>query len=748
MKRKISVLLVLSMMVSMLSIFSINAYADPVDQAADPAVEQAAPAYSLEGFALADENDNLAFYINDANGFFALQNKKTGVVWYSNPLDWEQDTIAKEGNYNELSSQLVVTYRNASFDEITIYSSVDADIVSEHNGKEQIFTYIFNGESRNFEIPVSYKLENDYLNVEVKVKDIEENSDSRVTNITLLPMFGAGGLNDEGYALLPDGSGSLMEFNKTYQNLDRYIGYVYERDLTSSASESSYYDLTERIALPVFGIKKNDSAFVSVISTGAGSSSIRSFVSRMYSSYNTVCAQMIVRDTQSRKNAADMAGQGVYYSEDTPDSFTVRYYPLDAGKDSYIGMAEKYREYLIKEQGLTKLDNSSTIANSLNLNILSAVKVPKHFLGVPYMGVEALTTFDEVGTIIDDYKSKSVDKLAITLTGWESGGMDSSVSTSFDPDSKVGGKKGAQKLIEKATSENVILMFDANVQKFYGSSKDVKKFTHTAFDLAKTPVTIFPFSLSSYSSTVSDDFYQLIHPTYMVEFADKFTDDAIKNNIKNMSFMNAGLNPYAAYNDEDIVTRDRSADKMSTLFENVNNKTDGIVSTQGGNAYVLGNVSNIIQAPVYSSDLMIAQTTVPFYQIVLRGYVNLVSDPFNLSSEPTELELKCAETGMSPYFELMKAESTSFYNTSYSNYYACNFDDYFEISVDTYNRLKVIYDAVGTSTITNHEIISEFVRITTYENGAKVYVNYGENETTVNGVKIGARSYVVVGGAN
>lgn len=743
MKRKISILLVITIILSMLSV---NALADEATEVAADA--PAAEVYSLEGFSLADENSNLAFYINDANGFFALQNKKTGMVWYSNPLDWEQDTIAREGNREELTSQLVVTYRNASFDEITIYSSADADIVSEHNGKEQIFTYIFNGESRNFEIPISYKLEEDYLNVELKVEDIEENSDSRITNITLLPMFGAGGLNDQGYALLPDGSGSLMEFNVEYKNLDRYIGYVYERDLTSSASESTYNDLTERISLPVFGIKKNNDAFVSVISTGAGACSIRSFVSRMYSSYNTVCAQMIIRDTQTRRNAAEISGQGVYYSEDTPDSMVVRYYPLDAGKDSYIGMAEKYREYLIKEQGLSKLDNESTIANSLNVNILSSVKVPKHFLGVPYMGVSALTTFDEVGTIIDSYKSKSIDKLALTLSGWESGGLDSSTTTSFDPESKVGGKSGVQRLLEKADTEDVIVMFDANVQKFYGNSRDVKKFTHTAFDLSKTPVTIFPYSLSSYSTSVSDDFYQLIHPTYMVEFANEFTDDAIKNNVKNLSFMNAGLNPYAAYNDEDIVTRDVSAEKMRELFENVNNKTDGIVSTQGGNSYSLGNVDNIIEAPVYSSNLIIAQTSVPFYQIVLRGYVNLASEPFNLSSEPIELELKCAESGMSPYYQLMMAESTSFYNTSYSQYYACNFDDYFDISVETYNRLKVIYDAVGTSTITNHQIVSEFVRITTYENGAKVYVNYGETEATVDGVQIGARSYVVVGGAN
>ena len=38
------------------------------------------------------------------------------------------------------------------------------------------------------------------------------------------------------------------------------------------------------------------------------------------------------------------------------------------------------------------------------------------------------------------------------------------------------------------------------------------------------------------------------------------------------------------------------------------------------------------------------------------------------------------------------------------------------------------------------------VAATTYENGSVVYVNYGEDEYTVEGVTIPARSFVVEGG--
>ena len=116
---------------------------------------------------------------------------------------------------------------------------------------------------------------------------------------------------------------------------------------------------------------------------------------------------------------------------------------------------------------------------------------------------------------------------------------------------------------------------------------------------------------------------------------------------------------------------------MKELFKNVADKTDGIVSTRVGNSFVLGSVDNIVEAPVYSSSLIMAQTTVPFYQIALRGYVNMSAEAMNLSSEVSELELKCAESGLSLYYQLMDADSTAFQNTSFSDYYACSYDDYF-----------------------------------------------------------------------
>jgi len=699
----------------------------------------------LKSFALASENKNLAFYVNDITGFFAILNKKTNDIWYSNPLDWEKDQIAQATNREQLQSQLVVTYLNASYDILTI-PSTEAHIVSEHIGNKQIFTYVFNGATRNFSIPVCFELKEDYLDVSVLIEDIEENSDARITQITLLPFLACGGLKDNGYALVPDGSGSLMTFNKSVKNLSQYTGYIYNRDITASSDSASYVDLNETISLPVYGVHKNGAGVLAVLTEGDGTAAIKANVSRLFNSYNSIASHIIVRDTQTRRNSTGTTGAGVYYSGKTSGNMGLHIYPLAREDATYVGMAKRYRKYLVDEKVISPLESTSPVVNALNVELFCAVKSPTHFLGIPYVGVKKLTSFEDTKTIITDLKEKGIDKSVITLRGWNNGGLESTLTTKVSVDSKVGKTKDIKDLVAFAEQNGSNIVFDNDVQTFYYGTSQVKKFKHTAFSLSNTPVTIYPFSKSLNRSVMSGDFYNLIHPEFMVEFTDKIIDNSLKLGIKNFSFISAGSDPYAAYNKERMVTRDISTGYMKDLFANAKTKAEGgIVSTSVGNSFSLGGVNNIVEAPVFSSDLIMSQTSVPFYQIALRGYINLSATAMNLSSEVTELELKCAETASSLFYQLMYSESTAFENTSFTDFYACSYTDYAQIISDTYARMKKIYDAVGASTIENHEINGE-VRITTFSNGAKVYVNYGRKAATVNGVEIAKRSYTVVGG--
>jgi len=64
-----------------------------------------------------------------------------------------------------------------------------------------------------FTITLRYALEGNSLVVSVPFDRIAYNHSYPIVRLDVLPFFGAGGLDDEGYLLVPDGSGAIINFN-------------------------------------------------------------------------------------------------------------------------------------------------------------------------------------------------------------------------------------------------------------------------------------------------------------------------------------------------------------------------------------------------------------------------------------------------------------------------------------------------------------------------------------------------------
>ena len=67
--------------------------------------------------------------------------------------------------------------------------------------------------SEGFYIPVRYILNDRGLNASILFSDIKENKDNKLDTISFLPYLGAGDMNDEGFMLVPDGSGAIIYMN-------------------------------------------------------------------------------------------------------------------------------------------------------------------------------------------------------------------------------------------------------------------------------------------------------------------------------------------------------------------------------------------------------------------------------------------------------------------------------------------------------------------------------------------------------
>ncbi len=719
-----------------------------------PSVSAAPAQLDVPGnFVLVDENPNLALYLDYNTGVFGVLNQKTGTVWYSNPVDRANDAIASGDTKAELDTMLTVKYLDAKFKEGTIKSH-DASFVTEFNGDDIILSFYFNTLETKFIVPVKLTLMDDYLRVELMLDKIKELGTSKILDITLLQFFGAAGLNDTGYAVIADGSGSLMEFNAPIQHSYEFglsgEGICFAENPTDIYNSNYYYNWNEPFRIPMLGVVKNGEAYINIIESGAAVCSTHAYISRYKNSYNTTFVEISVRDTQKRTSAAGNSGQGYYYTDELPENYIGRYYFLQGDDADYVGLAEKYREYLINEKGMKPVNNS--LSNTLCISLYGAVKKAKHFLGIPYTGIEDLTTFNEAEVLVDRLVADQIDKTYINYQGWNKGGLETTLRTDFSVESLLGGKKDVNNLINKVNGiDNYFLSFDLDLHSFYKENKEVKKFKNSAYGLNSSPVTLFKTRISMAGSLNKKQISrQLINPADMPGFAASFVKNASARNVMSYSFNSIGDTLYCAYNTDKLVTRDESAALMTELLVNTKESVGdkGVVNTSGGNVYAAPFVDNIVDAPVYGSRNNIAVQEIPFYQIVFRGYTNLASEAFNLNSERDDLLLRLAQTGMSLYYELMDADSTAFQDTSFSGSYACALDDHYDEMVANYKRLKPVYDAVGNSVIADFEIVSDNLKVTTFGNGARVYVNYGETDAVVNGVAVKANDFTVVGGAN
>ena len=193
--------------------------ADEAEEEEDDAEEEETPRTEEEAMALMTEvasNSNLKLYKNEDEGTIALEDLKTGKIWWSNPVDLETSN-AKKSQKDELASGMTLIYGEPASRATTVQTSKAKGkfkMKDIPNGIEITYTYAGPG----ITIPVQLTLEEDYLKLYVDTSAIEEKNPSTVdgqlvTDLAFMTTFGAAGLDEDGYFVVPDGSGAVINFN-------------------------------------------------------------------------------------------------------------------------------------------------------------------------------------------------------------------------------------------------------------------------------------------------------------------------------------------------------------------------------------------------------------------------------------------------------------------------------------------------------------------------------------------------------
>ena len=378
--------------------------------------------YGEPGFNKVAENDKMILEADFTTGEIRVTEKASGKEWYSNPVDKDNDEVVTLKN--RLASQFYVKFVNYEAGVTVELDNVSNSIkkgTMTHELIENGVKFRFGFTTANVYIPVQYTLTEDGFQAEIVASEIQGVGANPylVDTVSLLPYFGAGGLEDEGYLFVPDGSGALINFNNNKQAMQIYNAPVYGSNPTVVTTKQG--TVRETIRLPIFGAKVNDHAFLAVITSGDASSTITASTSRKINSYNYVHANAVLTDYNLKILKGDQnAGKNsttIDYKDNQTEgkNYCVRYFFLEGENANYTGMSNCYRDYLVKNDLLK--DSPLADEKYMVVDLVGAVSIKKYVMGVKRPVVTALTTYDDVCQIVKELKAQGVENLIYILSG-------------------------------------------------------------------------------------------------------------------------------------------------------------------------------------------------------------------------------------------------------------------------------------------------------------------------------------------
>lgn len=702
--------------------------ADSEEEASDEEVVIRTEEEALAAAEIVAENDKLALYVNKSEVTLALVDKNTGEIWWSNPINADASS-GKKAQIQELKAGMVLTYGEPSKRKTTSINSKvkgKAKISNVSNGIK--ITYKFN--SAKITVPVTYTLEDDHLKLSVDTSEIkEEDGDKLTTKLAFMSTFGSAEMDENGYFVIPDGSGALIDFNNGKTGLKTYSGKVYGRDITPVTQTAPA--VTEQVYLPMYGIVKGNSGMMVVADKGDTAATINAYVSgQNKTDFNACYFDFEIRTSDEYQLGA---------SNDTPlrvfekrgilvPEIEVRYYPVsksDKSEINYVDIAEKYRNYLTSDYGVTKSDSVKDVP--LYVDLYGAVLKKESVLGFPVTMQHAATTFDEAKDILTELTADGADNIVATYNEWTSADINEKVSDKAKPASKLGGKSDFNSLLSFAESNNISIY--PNVQNLtFKTGGGYWTVTDTAIRVSNAYSRQIIYD-PAYG--IENKFYKslsLLAPEAYERMFNNLAKSYSKYGLENISVGTASTVIYGDYG-----KKATSREMMKTIVQEGYQKLGdqvGSILADGANAYVLPYVDRITDVPLNSSKFDIFDADIPLYQIVMHGLKSYSTPAVNGQAQIGDVILSAVAAGSSLNFDLMAEEANELKDTRYDVYFYADAEYWKKDAASTYAFVKEILSDVSEEQITGYTILPNGNTETTYSNGTKITVNYADKTVT------------------
>lgn len=626
--------------------------------------------------------------------------------------------------------------------------------------ENESYGYFEQFEKVRFEVAVEIKLTEQGVKTTILKDSIVETEKVKISKISLYPLFGnAVSVKDnpeflidpevepyietEGYIVLPDGSGAIIEFNNNKYFQNAYNKRLYGQDLGLLPYEMA--EQQQKISIPVYGMVKENGGFAAIITQGDAMAWLNADVSGRIDSYNKVYTSFSLREVESVVIGSGFNQYGVdlWTEEIVHTDFTVEYTFLEGTNNSYVGIANAFQQYLVDRYGLTKKDVTDKAV--LTAEFIGSYDRKEFFLGVPYYTNESMTTFDQALEIINLLEEKNITEINVLYQGAINGGLTQSLNDQVKFEKSLGGKKDYIALDEKLNDLGIDLYQSLNLMTAKDYNKAFDQFRYTASRIQGSHSLMFNYHYPSslpYSETPyehSSDQY-VIDPLYYDAIYDGFISDYAFDHV---SFSLLGSMITGSYADNKTIYKQDSILIQQRLLDQI----DQDLMFEDPLYYAFAYASYLTNMPVETTLYSIVDAQIPLLQLILSGYVDYSSNSINLANDRSVdyQFLKMIETGSNLKYTLTYDNSKELLNTEYNYYMSTDYNNWLDVieeQVDELDELK-LYEGQ----LINHEILGNNVYRVTYSNGLKIIINYNLSSVTIGTDVIPSLDYIVEEGA-
>lgn len=596
-----------------------------------------------------------------------------------------------------------------------------------------------NAENPAFNIPLYLTLNDSGLDAKIPVPEISEYYNGTLISIDLFKFFNTPSPGTNGYFLLPDASGSIMNFYNGKNDKQQYSVAIYGRDRSIKGDEQIYHQ--DDAYLPVFANVANDGALFCRISDGE---SLASIIARPGDSTTHAHAFVNFKVREITKNSLSSASkeQGDYfyvtqkqlYDGDIALSMTF----FDSQHNKIKNFADYYRQILFGN------DNTAS-EQPLMLEFVGVDRINSSVMGVSTKIEKVYTTLPQVLSMLKELKDGGVKSMSVTLDGFFDHGLSQSFAANLKLNKNVGDSADLKELTEWAAENDVSLYFNVDVQYVYDDNElNFKSSKNSTYMITKETGKDYNYNPITFQLDTSDTFRYILNPTAITKSVDHVLElsDELKTGFS-LTYVGSDVN--SDFRESSAIERQNA---LKSLIENVKRVSDNTdVATKGANASVLPYVTSVSDISMRAMQFDICDQAVPFLQMVLQGNVTYCDVARNISGNTDVSLLDTMRTGGSLHYILTADESLVFTKTGNNKLTSTKFSFWKDRILSEYAKASAVSEHTSTGIVDSYLVQNQMYR-TVYADGSSMVVNYSNAAQTYNGIEIASFDYIITEGAN